>query len=221
MPGSMDYARARINMVESQLRPNRIDDRPLLDAMLNVPRERFVPKALAGVAYADEDLRLPNGHYLIEPLVLARLIRSARVGHDDVVLVLGCATGYAAAVLARLAGTVILLVPDEASAARVEPLLDELGADNVVVIAGGDPTAGHLSQAPFDVILLTGSVDTVPAALLEQIGEGGRLVAVVANERVGRGVLFTRLHGVIGQRTLFDAQIPRLAGVTREAAFAF
>jgi protein-L-isoaspartate(D-aspartate) O-methyltransferase len=221
MPGSMDYARARINMVESQLRPNRIDDRRLLDAMLNVPRERFVPKALAGVAYADEDLRLPNGHYLIEPLVLARLIRSARVGHDDVVLVLGCATGYAAAVLARLAATVILLVPDEASAARVEPLLDELGADNVVVIAGGDPTAGHLSQAPFDVILLTGSVDTVPAALLEQIGEGGRLVAVVANERVGRGVQFTRLHGVIGQRTLFDAQIPRLAGVTREAEFAF
>ncbi|MGH6918210.1 MAG: protein-L-isoaspartate O-methyltransferase family protein [Geminicoccaceae bacterium] len=221
MPGSMDYARARINMVESQLRPNRIDDRALLDAMLNVPRERFVPKALAGVAYADEDLRLPDGSYLIEPLALARLIQGAQVGREDVVLVLGCATGYAAAVLARLAATVILLVPDEASAARLEPLLDELGADNVVVIAGADPTAGHPRQAPFDVILLTGSVDTVPAALLEQIGEGGRLVAVVANERVGKGVLFTRLHGVVGRRTLFDAQIPRLAGVKREAEFAF
>lgn len=221
MPGSMDYARARINMVENQLRPNRIDDRPLLEAMLNVPRERFVPKALAGVAYADEDLRLPDGRFLIEPLALARLIQSARVDRDDVVLVLGCATGYAAAVLARLAATVILLVPDDASAARVEPLLDELGADNVVVVAGADPAAGHPSQAPFDVILLTGSVETVPPALLDQIGEGGRLVAVIANERVGRGVLFTRMHGVIGKRTLFDAQIPRLAGVTREAEFAF
>jgi protein-L-isoaspartate(D-aspartate) O-methyltransferase len=221
MPGSTDYARARINMVENQLRPNRIEDRTLIEAMLDVPRERFVPKALAGVAYADEDLRLPDGRYLIEPLVLARLIQSARVGHEDVVLVLGCATGYAAAVLARLAATVILLVPDEASATRVEPLLDELGADNVVVVAGGDPSAGHPDQAPFDVILLTGSLDAVPSALLEQVGEGGRLVAVVANERVGRGVLFTRLHGVIGQRTLFDAQIPRLAGVTREAEFAF
>ena len=221
MPGSMDYARARINMVESQLRPNRIDDRPLLHAMLNVPRERFAPKALAGVVYADEDLRLPDGRYLIEPLVLARLIQSARVGREDVVLVLGCATGYAAAVLARLAGTVILLVPDEASATKVEPLLDELGADNVVVTTGSDPSAGHPSQAPFDVILLTGSVDKVPPALLEQIGEGGRLVAVVADERVGRGVLFTRLHRVIGQRMLFDAQIPRLAGVIREPEFAF
>jgi protein-L-isoaspartate(D-aspartate) O-methyltransferase len=208
-------------MVESQLRPNRIDDRPLLEAMLNVPRERFVPKALAGVAYADEDLRLPGGQHLIEPLVLARLIQSARVDREDVVLVLGCATGYAAAVLARLAATVILLVPDEASAAKIEPLLDELGADNVVVTTGSDPTAGHPSQAPFDVILLTGSVDRAPSPLLEQIGEGGRLVAVVANGRVGRGVLFTRLHGVVGQRTLFDAQIPPLAGVTRKAEFAF
>jgi protein-L-isoaspartate(D-aspartate) O-methyltransferase len=217
----MDYARARSNMVENQLRPNRIDDRPLIEAMSDVPRERFVPRALAGVAYADEDLRLPDGQHLIEPLALARLIQSARVGKQEVVLVLGCATGYAAAVLARLAATAILLVPDEASATRVEPLLDELGADNVVVVAGGDPTAGHPDQAPFDVILLTGSLDAVPAALLEQVGEGGRLVAVVANERVGRGVLFTRLHGVIGQRTLFDAQIPRLAGVTKEAEFAF
>src|SRR5919106_4719057 len=145
MPGSMDYARARLNMIDNQLRPNRIDDRTLLDAMLNVPRERFVPKGLAGVAYADEDLRLPDGRYLIEPLALARLIQSARVAGDDVVLVLGCVTGYAAAVLARLAATVILLVPDEASAAGIEPLLDELGAGNVVVVAGGDPTAGHPS----------------------------------------------------------------------------
>lgn len=217
----MDYARARLNMVENQLRPNRIDERPLLDAMLDVPRERFVPKALAGVAYTDEDLRLPDGQYLIEPLALARLIQGARVGRQDVVLVLGCATGYAAAVLARLAATVILLVPDEASAAKLEPLLDELGADNVVVITGDDPTAGHPSQAPFDVILATGSLDTVPATLLDQIGDGGRLVAVVAGERVGRAVLFTRLHGVLGRRTLFDAQIPRLAGAARITEFAF
>lgn len=217
----MDYARARSNMVENQLRPNRIEDRRLLDAMLAVPRERFVPKALAGVAYSDEDLRLPDGQSLIEPLVMARLIQSVAVGHQDVVLVVGCATGYAAAVLARLAATVILLVPDDAAAAKVEPLLDELGADNVVVISSDDPSAGHPSQAPFDVILLTGSVETVPAALLEQIGEGGRLVAVVEGERVGRVVLFTRLHGAVGQRTLFDAQIPRLAGAKRVSAFAF
>jgi protein-L-isoaspartate(D-aspartate) O-methyltransferase len=217
----MDYARARLNMVENQLRPNRIDDPRLVSAMLEVPRERFVPKALAGVAHTDEDLRLPNGQYLIEPLALARLVQGAQVAPQDVVLVLGCATGYASAVLARLAATVILMVPDATAAARLEPLLDELGADNVVVTVGDDPSAGHPSQAPFDVILLTGSVDTVPPALLEQIGEGGRLVAVVAGERVGRGVVFTRLHGIIGRRTLFDARIPRLPGVPAPQTFAF
>jgi protein-L-isoaspartate(D-aspartate) O-methyltransferase len=217
----MDYARARLNMVENQLRPNRIDDPRLVSAMLEVPRERFVPKALAGVAHTDEDLRLPNGQYLIEPLALARLIQGAQVAPPEVVLVLGCATGYASAVLARLAATVILMVPDATAAARLEPLLDELGADNVVVTVGDDPSAGHPSQAPFDVILLTGSVDTVPPALLEQIGEGGRLVAVVAGERVGRGVVFTRLHGIIGRRTLFDARIPRLPGVPAPQTFAF
>jgi protein-L-isoaspartate(D-aspartate) O-methyltransferase len=217
----MDYARARLNMVENQLRPNRIDDPRLVSAMLEVPRERFVPKALAGVAHTDEDLRLPNGQYLIEPLALARLIQGAQVAPQEVVLVLGCATGYASAVLARLAATVILMVPDATAAARLEPLLDELGADNVVVTVGDDPSAGHPSQAPFDVILLTGSVDTVPPALLGQIGEGGRLVAVVAGERVGRGVLFTRLHGIIGRRTLFDARIPRLPGVPAPQTFAF
>lgn len=217
----MDYAHARLNMVENQLRPNRIDDPRLLGAMLEVPRERFVPKALAGVAHTDEDLRLPNGRYLVEPLALARLIQAAEVDPQDIVLVLGCATGYASAVLARIAATVILMVPDAAAAARLEPLLDELGADNVVVTIGDDPAAGHPSQAPFDVILLTGSVDAVPPALLEQIGEGGRLVAVVAGERVGRGVLFTRLHGVVGRRTLFDAQIPPLPGMPAPKTFAF
>lgn len=221
MPGSLDYARARANMVENQLRPSRIEDRRLLEAMGAVPRERFVPKGLAGVAYSDEDLPLSADQSLIEPLVLARLIQCAAIGSEDVVLVVGCATGYAAAVLARMAATVILLVPDDAAAAQVETLLDDLGADNVVVIVSEDPTAGHPAQAPFDVILLTGSVDAAPEALLEQIAEGGRLAAVVEDDGVGRGALFTRVHGVVGQRTVFDAQIPRLPGAARPSAFAF
>ena len=99
-------------MVESQLRPNRIDDPRLLEAMREVPRERFLPKILRGVAYADEDLRLPGGGHLIEPLVLARLIQAARIRPQDVVLVVGCTTGYAAVVLARMAATLILLQLD-------------------------------------------------------------------------------------------------------------
>jgi protein-L-isoaspartate(D-aspartate) O-methyltransferase len=217
----MDYHRARSNMVENQLRPSRIGEPRLLAAMREVPRERFVPKALRGVAYADEDLPLPGGSYLIEPLALARLIQAATIGAHDVVLVIGDATGYVGAVLARLAATVILIRPDRAAAEQIEAMLDELGIDNVVVVLSDDPLAGHPGQAPFDVILLAGAVDAVPPALLEQIGEGGRLLAVLDDGRVGKGTLFTRLHGVIGRQTLFDANIPRLPGLAQTAEFAF
>jgi protein-L-isoaspartate(D-aspartate) O-methyltransferase len=217
----MDYGRARLNMVANQLRPNRIEDPRVLAAMGAVPRERFVPKSLLGVAYADEDLRLPDGRFLIEPLALARLLQSARIAKEDVLLIVGCATGYAGAVAARLAATVILMQSDAAAAAAVERLLDELGADNVVVAASPDPLAGHPSQAPFDAILLAGAVPAVPAALLGQLGESGRLVAVVEAGRIGKGTLFSRMHGVIGQRVLFDARIAPMPGAPPAPAFAF
>jgi protein-L-isoaspartate(D-aspartate) O-methyltransferase len=216
----MDYARARSNMVQNQLRPNRVDDPNVLNAMGEVPRERFLPKALRSVAYADEDLPLPDGSWLIEPRVLARLIQAADVRPSDVVLVIGCTTGYAGAVLSRLAGTVILVEPSSA-AERVEALLDDLGVDNVVVVQSDDPASGHPSQAPFDVILVVGSVHGVPPALLEQIGEGGRIVAVVDDGRVGKATLFTKLHGVVGQREICDAQTPPFPGLEPSPGFAF
>jgi protein-L-isoaspartate(D-aspartate) O-methyltransferase len=217
----MDHPRARLNMIENQLRPNRIEDPGLIAAMREVPRERFVPKALRGVAYADEDLPLPDGRYLIEPLALARLIQAARIGPQDVVLVLGCTTGYVGAVVARLAATVILVAPDEASGKQLESLLEELGADNMVVVLNPSPATGHPEQAPFDVILLAGSVEQVPPALLAQIGEGGRLVAVIDDGRIGKGTVFTRLHGVVGSRVMFDAQIPALPGLQNTIGFVF
>jgi protein-L-isoaspartate(D-aspartate) O-methyltransferase len=188
--------------------------------MADVPRERFLPKALRGVAYADEDLPLPNGHWLIEPLVLARLIQAAEIQPSDVVLVIGCATGYAGAVLARLAATVIVLAP-AATAATVEALLDDLGVDNVVVTASDDPASGHPSQAPFDAIVVVGSVAEVPPALLEQIGEGGRIVAVVNQGRIGKAMMFAKLHGVVGEREIADAQTPPCSGLSSRPGFTF
>ena len=216
----MDHARARLNMVQNQLRPNRVDDPNVLDAMAEIPRERFLPKALRGVAYADEDLPLPDGSWLIEPLVLARLIQAAEVNPSDVVLVIGCTTGYAGAVLARLAGTVIL-VEAPAAAERVEALLDDLGVDNVVVVASDDPAGGHPSQAPFDLILVVGSVPGLPPALVEQIGESGRIVAVIDDGRIGKATLFTKLHGVVGQREVCDAQTPPCPGLEPSPHFSF
>ena len=219
-PMPMDYARARLNMVNNQLRPNRVDDPNVLDAMAEIPRERFLPKALRGVAYADEDLPLPDGGWLIEPLVLARLIQGAGVREADVVLVIGCSTGYAGVVLSRLAATVILVEP-EAAAQAVERLLDELGVDNVAVVVSDDPAAGDPSQAPFDIVFLVGSVASVPPSLFEQIGETGRIVAVLDDGRIGKATLFTKLHGVVGQREMFDAQIPPCPGLVASPGFAF
>jgi protein-L-isoaspartate(D-aspartate) O-methyltransferase len=219
-PG-MDYSSARRNMVDNQLRTNRIEDPNLLAAMLEVPRERFVPKTLRGVAYLDEDLLLSGGLHLIEPLALARLIQMAEVTRDDVALVLGCGTGYTAAVVGRLSATTMTIIRDEVGARQVESLLDDLKVDNVVVRVGEDSLAGAPDQAPFDVIILAGSVEVVPDALLAQLGDHGRLAAVVDGGRIGKGTLCTRVGGTTGSRVMFDARIPPLPGVRHEPAFVF
>lgn len=216
-----DYGNARRTMVENQLRPSRIEDPRVLDAMGEVPREAFLPAHLRGIAYADEDIRLQGGNFLIEPLVFARMLQAARIGPDDVALVVGCSTGYCAAVVARLAATALPLVKDGPDADRLESLLDRIGPDNVVVVRAADPREGHPSQAPFDVVLIVGAVLEVPPALLDQLGEGGRLVAVLEDRRVGKVTLFTRLGGHVARRTLFDAAIPRQAELRRPPAFVF
>ncbi len=174
----MDYAAARLNMVESQVRPNRVTDTRIVMAMLDLPRENFVPKPLRGVAYVDEDVHIGEGRYLMEPMVLARLIQAAGIELDDVVLEIGTGTGYGAAVLSRLAGKVIALESDAALANSAAQTLGALGITNVSVV-DGTPIQGYPRQGPYDVILLGGGVEYIPPAIADQLGEGGRLLAVV------------------------------------------
>src|SRR6185312_13026628 len=174
-----DYAAARRNMVDSQLRTNRITDAGLLAAMGEVPREAFVPPQLAGVAYVDEDISIGQGRYLMEPMVLGRLLQAARIQPSDMVLDIGCATGYSSAIAAKLAATVIALESDSALARAAEGNFAKLRIDNVVV-QRDELRVGCPRHAPFDVILIQGSVSEIPAAIAAQLGEGGRLVAVVA-----------------------------------------
>lgn len=216
-----DYAATRHRMVENQLRPNRVADPRVLAAMGEIPRELFVPKPLRGVAYADEDLRLPDGRYLIEPMVLGRMLQAAAITRDEVVLIAACGSGYSAAVASRLAGTVFLIEPDADRAARLEGVYDELDSSNVVVVAEGDPASGHLSQAPFDVVLLPGRVGEVPRALLDQLGDGGRLVALIDDGRVGKGTIWSRVGSALGHKVLFDASTPPLPGIRVTPGFVF
>jgi len=191
----MDFAAARRNMVENQLRPNRIDDPRVLEAMGRVPREVFVPPSLKGVAYSDEDLDLGDGRRLIEPLAFAKMLQAAAPREGETALVVGDDTGYVAAVLARLVATVFMLVerPEEADA--IERRLADLECENVV-LQPGDPRRGLPEVGPFDVILLAGSVVEVPQTLLAQLADGGRLVAVVSHGHCGHVTVFERIGDV-------------------------
>ncbi len=216
----IDAAIARANMVENQLRPNRIDDPRVLHAMGDIPRELFVPKALRGCAYGDEDLALGQGRFLIEPLALGKLLQASEPKPEDVALVIGDVTGYAAAVLSRLAGTVFLLLPPGEPTQPLEALLSERECDNVVLQVG-EAADGHPAQAPFDLIVLVGSVPSIPATLLDQLGDQGRLATVVEHGRSGKVTVARKIHGAIGRVTPFDAQVSRLPGLRHEPAFQF
>lgn len=215
-----DFARARRNMIEAQVRANRVTDPLVIDAMSLVPRERFVPGPLRGIAYIDEDLNLGNGRHLLEPMVFARMLQAAEVRPNDAVLDVGCGSGYSAAVLARMVMSVVALEADPDLARAAERTLLDLGVDNVAVVAG-DMAAGLPNQAPFDLIVLEGAVPEIPDALEAQLAEGGRLVGVVAGQHVGHAMLLTREGGSVGRRELFDAMVPMLPGFSRDAVFEF
>lgn len=217
----MDFAKARRNMVESQLRTNKVVDPAVVGAMAAVPREKFVPDSMAAVAYVDEDLPLGDGRFLMEPMVLGRMLQEACPNAEDAVLLIGCGSGYSAAVLAKLCSAVFALESDSAVATKATALLSSLGADNVVVVEG--PLAkGWADEAPYSLILFNGSVGEVPEAIVEQLGEGGRIVAVIADDQgLGRATLIGRRGGVLFRRTLFDANTPVLPDFIKSAGFVF
>ena len=216
-----DHAAARRNMVSGQIRTNRVTDERLIEAMEEIPRERFVPHAKRVVAYVDEDVEVASGRYLMEPMVLARMVQEASIAADDMVLDVGCGTGYATAVMSRLAGTVIALDVDGSLAAEAERTLNAVGADNAIVVTGA-LAEGYARQAPYDVILLGGAIDHLPQALADQLAEGGRIVGVLREAGgVGQATLWARHRGALSSRSLFEASLPPLPGIARPVQFEF
>jgi len=215
------YETARINMIESQLRPNRVTDERLIGAFERIRRELFVPEHLRGVAYLDEDLPLGGGRYLMEPMVVARLTQAAAVASKEIALVVGAGVGYEAALISML-GRLVIALEDNAELARIgrAALVEHrIAAVNYVE----EPLAqGHRPRAPYDVILFAGAIAEVPDEIVAQLGEGGRMLAVIRGETgPGRATLITRTGGVLAHRVIFDAATPLLPGFRPKPAFVF
>ena len=218
------FSTARQKMVDGQVRPSDVTDSKILDAMLAVPREAFVPQHQRALAYLDLDLDVSEGapekRFLIKPVVTAKMLQAAEILESDSVLVAGCATGYTAALAARLAAKVTATEVDPALAAKARVALAEVGFGQVTVraadVAEGDPANG-----PYDVIVLDGATEITPERLYGQLKEGGRLVGVFAQTLPQRAMIVTHSHGDFGYRALFDAAVPVLPGLGRRPAFVF
>lgn len=207
-------------MVDTQVRPNDVTKYPLIEAMLTVPREEFVPDARRSVAYSGENLPIGTDRVLLEPRTLAKMIDALDIEPTDLVLDLGCGYGYSAAVLAQMAEAVVAVEEDEDFVREAEARVLAAGIDNVVVLRN-PLSAGYEKQGPYDAILVGGgSVEEVPSALADQLKEGGRIVALFREGNLGIVRSGLKVNGRINWRYAFNAHAPLLSGFAMTRGFA-
>lgn len=215
----LDFAQARTTMVDTQVRPSDVTRFPVIEAMLTVPREVFVPAPRRAIAYAGENMPLPGGRVMLEARTLAKMIDALDPGPQDLVLDVACSNGYASAVLARIAGAVVALEDDATTATMADAALREAGAETVAVVQG-DLTQGWPAQAPFDIIIISGgAVEAVPDALTAQLREGGRIAAVFQQGALGVVRIGLKTAAEVTWRDQFNAHAPLLAGFARQRGF--
>ncbi len=220
-----DASVQRLNMVESQVRPSDVTDRRIIRAMSAVPREGFVPEHLKSVAYMDEPVPLVvdaagrASRQLLPARVFAKLLQVADLPANGTVLDAGCGTGYSTAILARIVRRVAAVEPDAALADTARRVLAAQNVTNAVVTTGSI-LAGDQGESPFDVIILGGAVPEIPRALLDQLKDGGRLIAIVTDGRTGKAMICTRSGATFDSREAFDAFALSLPGFARKAEFA-
>lgn len=219
----MDIATQRKNMVESQVRPSDVTDRRIIRAMLDLPRELFVPEKICSVAYMDGPLSLEAagapGRELLPPRTEAKLLQSAAISEDDAVLIVGAATGYTAALAAKLAKSVIALEVNESLAEQASQALAATGCKNVSVVTGSLPDGWH-SEAPYNVVLVAGAIPGSPDELLAQLKDHGRLVAIMGEGPSSKAQVWTRVALQVSANPAFDATAPVLPGFEKVAQFA-
>lgn len=213
-----DFTARRTTMVDTQIRPSDVTKFPIIEAMLSVPREAFVPSALREAAYLGENLDLGAGRVILDPRTLAKMLDALAIEGDDLVLDIGTAQGYSAAVIARMAEAVVAVEQDPAMAEEARRTLAEHGADNVIMHVG-PLAAGAPDHGPYDVITLQGAVEHLPETITDQLKEGGRIACLFMKGALGQMRIGYRLDGRINWRFAFNAGAPVLPGFERHAAF--
>jgi protein-L-isoaspartate(D-aspartate) O-methyltransferase len=216
----IDYQAARIAMVDGQVRPSDVTLYPIIDAMLRVPREVYVPHELRPLAYVGKHINLESGGVVLAPRILAKMLESLDIKPDELVLDIGVGLGYSSAVIARLAEAVIALEENPALAGIAETTLSEQSADNAVVHAGAlvDGAAEH---GPYDVIVVEGGVQVLPDSLLSQLKVGGRIAAIFIDGPSGQCRIGVRTSAGISWDAVFDATAPVLSGFAAKKTFSF
>jgi len=221
-----DFSTARRMMVDGQVRTSDVTDLRIIDAFQSVPRERFVAPSKTALAYVDIDVAVADSpapasmRRMLKPMVLAKLVQAAEFEQSDRVLIIGCTTGYSAAIVARLAGSVIALEEDTPLADRAANILSARGHVNVEVVYG-PLTAGWAAGAPYDVILIDGAIEVLPDPIGGQLKEGGRLVCVRGHKPPAKAFLYRSIEGELSGRPIFDATAPLLPGFAEKPAFVF
>lgn len=219
IPGMTDFSERRRIMVDTQIRPSDVTKFPIIEAMLSVPRETFVPAAQREAAYQGGNIDLGNGRVLLEPRTLAKILDALDVSGDELVLDVGCGFGYSAAVVARMAQAVVAVEEDETMIGEAHDLLSDIGADNVILHTGA-LVDGAEEHGPYDVILVQGGVGDLPAAIAGQLKDGGRIAAIFMDGELGSVSIGHKAGDVITWRFEFNAGAPMLSGFRKQHSFA-
>lgn len=215
-----DFTRQRITMVDTQVRPHDVTKFPVLDAMLAIPREKFVPDTARDLAYVGDPVPLGAGRQVLDARAIGKMLDTLDITPSDLVLDIGCGMGYTTALIARLAEAVVAIEEDEALAAEAEAALTAQGADNAVVLTG-DMASGSAKHGPFDVITIFAGVEDIPQAILDQLKDGGRIMALFMEGALGEARLGTKHDGNMSWRMAFNAGAPVLPGFARAPSFVF
>lgn len=215
-----DFQSQRRMMVDTQIRPSDVTKFPIIDAFLNVTREAFVPESHRAVTYAGGEIPLSEGRVMLEPRSLAKMLDALDLQRSEMVLDLGCGLGYSTAILAHMAQAVIGVEEDAELAAEAQSALASEGVDNAVLV-DAPLTEGAAQYGPYDAMIVQGGVQEIPAALLEQLKEDGRIIAIFMDGPLGEVRLGHKLATGMSWRMVFNASAPLLPSFTRKSDFVF